>query len=218
MGAMHADDELMVRHRLIDKAPPGVVHRDQAGLRAVERKMRIGAAPASQPPGFRHRRPECRLRVIVLDSRTGRARGRHALAARARECDSVLERRADIFVEFLDAAAEPAGRKHDGAPCRHVARLAIDRKGGASHAATGTGQFAKRCIEPNRHIALAQAVEQPRCERVAHQERGSRAGGPGGRWHAARAARADGGSSQPIQTGATAARCHRARSSCRQAP
>ena len=88
--------------------------------------MRIGAAPAGKPAGFRHRRPECRLRVIVLDSGADGARDRHALAARARECDSVLERRTDIFVELLDAAAEPAGRKYDGAPRSHMARLATD--------------------------------------------------------------------------------------------
>ena len=50
--AVHADDELVVGHRLIDEAPARGVDRDQAGLGAVERQMRIGAAPAREPSRF----------------------------------------------------------------------------------------------------------------------------------------------------------------------
>ena len=47
--AVHAGDEVVVRHRLVDEPPPGGVDRDQAGLGAVEREMRIGAAAAVEP-------------------------------------------------------------------------------------------------------------------------------------------------------------------------
>src|SRR5882757_3427208 len=102
---MHADDELMIRHRLVDEAPARGIHSDQPGLGAVEREMRIGAAPAGEPAGLGHRRPERRLRVIVLDGRAGSTRDRHALTPRAREGDSMLERWTHILVELLDAAA-----------------------------------------------------------------------------------------------------------------
>ena len=200
------------------KRRPGGVHRDQAGLGAVEREMRIGAAPAGEPAGFRHRRPERRLRVIVLDAAPA-ARATAMPSPRApANATACLSGGRTYSLSRLDAAAEPAGRQHDGAPRGDAARLAIDRKHGAGDAAVRAGQFPQRCIEPDRHLALAQAVEQPRRQRVAHQEPRAARGGAGGRWRAATAATARGGNSQPIRTAAPAARCRRGRSSCRRAP
>src|SRR6187455_924532 len=104
MRAMHADDELVIRHGLVDEAPARGVYSDQTGLGAVECQVRIGAASAGEPSGLRHRRPERGLRVIVLDGGAGRTRHGYALAPCAREGDRMLERRADIFVEPLDAS------------------------------------------------------------------------------------------------------------------
>ena len=107
MRAVHADDKLMIRHRLVDEAPARGIDGNQAGLGAVEREMRIGAAPAGEPSGLGHRRPERRLRVIVLDHGAGRTRHGHALAACARESNRMLERWTHIFVELLTLPPNP---------------------------------------------------------------------------------------------------------------
>ena len=74
MRAMHADDELMIRHRLVDEAPARGIHRDQAGLGAVEREMRIGAAPAGEPSGL----PTPASRTPAARDRPRRRRRPHA--------------------------------------------------------------------------------------------------------------------------------------------
>ena len=69
----------------------------------------------------------------------------------------MLERRADIFVEPLNAAAKSAGRQYDRAPRGDTAGFAIDRKHRAGDAAVRSDQFTHRSVEPDRDFAVAEA-------------------------------------------------------------
>src|SRR5437899_99708 len=78
----------MIRHRLVDEAPARGIDGDQTGLGAVKRQMRIGAAPAGEPPGLGHRRPARRLRMVVLDG----YRRKFATDSKARASGSMSSR------------------------------------------------------------------------------------------------------------------------------
>src|SRR5215468_5182959 len=124
--AVHADDELVVRNRFIDEATPGCVDRYETRLGSVERQMREGPAPAVEPGGLGYRRPERRRSMVVLKERAEHARHPNAVPGRAGKRHGVRQRRPDIVVEPLHAAAKSAGRQHDPPTRCYAAGIAVD--------------------------------------------------------------------------------------------
>ena len=132
--------------------------------------MREGAAPAIEPPGLGYRRPERRRGVILLERCAYRARHPNAVAGRAGKRHGVRERRPDIVVQPIDAAAKSTGRQHDPSTHRHAARIAVDRKHGAANSTRRDRQLLQGSVQPDRHAVAAQAVKEPGDECIAHQE------------------------------------------------
>ena len=86
--AQHRLDEVVIGVRLVDEAPAVLVHRDQAGLGAVEQDVRIDDVVVQ-----RARKIERRAHVLVVHRGARGARGREAVAARAREGVGMRDRR-----------------------------------------------------------------------------------------------------------------------------
>lgn len=80
------------------------------------------------------------------------------------------ERRSEIFVQAIDAAAEPACRQHDATSGRDLFALAFDQEHTAADPAAGYGELFQASVAPDRHAVLHEAEEEPRDERIPHEE------------------------------------------------
>ena len=135
--------------------------------------MRERSAPAGEPGGCGDRAPEGGLRVIVFHCSTEHARNPHAVTGRAGKCHDMRKRRTHIVVEPFDAAAKSAGREHDRAARDHPLRPARERSHRASDPISRDGELLQRSIQPDRNASAAQAVKEPRHQRVAHEKPGA---------------------------------------------
>ena len=105
--------------------------------------------------------------MVRIDRTTGRLSGLEAVAARACEGGRVLDRRIRVVLLLhFCVGTEAAGREDHGAPRQDGLSLVADINDGAFDAAVALDQLDQLRAVFNRHVALAQAVEEPR--RPAH--------------------------------------------------
>ena len=162
IGPQHRLDEVVVARQLVDEAAAVLVHRDQAGLGAVEQDVREVDLAVE-----RARKIERVHRVVRIDRTTGRLSGLEAVAARACERGCVLDRRIRVVLLLhFCVGTKAAGREDHGAPRPDGLALVADINDGAFDAAVALDQLGQLRAVFNRHVALAQAVEEPR--RPAH--------------------------------------------------
>jgi len=164
--AQHRFDEIVIAVRLVDEAAAVLVHRDQARLGAVEQDVRVNCFLVQ-----RARKIECRVGVLVIHRCAGRARGGKAIAACARKRIRVGDgQTCHELTAQLVVRREPAGRKDHAAPGADRLALVTDADDRAFDAIRTLHQLDQPCIERDRHIAGAQAVEQPRHQGIAHHQ------------------------------------------------
>jgi hypothetical protein len=157
--AQHRLDEVVIAVRLVDEAAAVLVHRDQARLGAVEQDVRVNCFLVQ-----RARKIERRAGVLVIH-RCARPRARRekpsplapAKRIRVRDGQTCHELSAQLVVR-----REAAGRKDHAAPGADRLALVADVDDRAFDAVRALHQLDQPCIERDRHIAAAQAVEQPR--------------------------------------------------------
>ena len=156
----------MIGIRLVDEAPSVLVDRDQARLGAVEQDVRIDSVFVQ-----RAREIECRIGVLGVNDRAHSARRRKSIAARARErirmCDRqyLHEFRAQLFI-----LGEAAGRQDHAASRADCLALVADIDHRAFHSIVALHEPDESRVERDRHGLYLQAVEQPRHQRIAHDQ------------------------------------------------
>ena len=164
--AQHRFGEIVIAVRLVDEAPAVLVHRDQARLGAVEQDVRVNCFLVQ-----RARKIECRAGVLVIHRCAGRARHRKAIAACARKRIRVGDgQTCHELTAQLVVRREPAGRKDHASPGADRLPLVANIDHRALDAILFLHKFDQPCIERDRHVAGAQAVEQPRHQRVTHHQ------------------------------------------------
>src|SRR3954463_6064688 len=101
----------MIARRLVDEAAAGLVPRDQAGLRAIKQDVREVDLALERAREIE--RVHC---VLGIDGAAGRLSGHEAVAARARECTCVFDRRIRVVLLLqLGIGAKAASREDDRA-------------------------------------------------------------------------------------------------------